>query len=185
MTPLSLLFICPWVFLQKWVYLLLGVVPGRSLASQGLGSAQRSHLGWDWLLGWEGTPASARVWLWGPQAFQSVTGREGDPADSFLETLVLELSLFVSVLPTFWECSDLVFSSLLCPFSGLGRFLGEGNGNPLQYSCLENPMDRGAWWATVHGVTKSQTRLRDFTFTAKETSGPEQSRVHCITQGYL
>jgi len=42
---------------------------------------------------------------------------------------------------------------------------GEGNGNPLQYSCLENPMDGGAWWATVHGVTKSQTRLSDFTFT--------------------
>ena len=36
---------------------------------------------------------------------------------------------------------------------------GEGNGNPLQYSCLENPMDGGAWWATVHGVTKSWTRL--------------------------
>ena len=38
-----------------------------------------------------------------------------------------------------------------------GRSPGIGNGNPLQYSCLENPMDRGAWWATVHGVTKSQT----------------------------
>ena len=38
--------------------------------------------------------------------------------------------------------------------SGLGRCPGEGNGNPLQYSCLENSMDRGAWWATVHGVTK-------------------------------
>ena len=48
---------------------------------------------------------------------------------------------------------------------GLGRSPGEGNGNPLQYSCLENPMDGGAWWATVHGVTKSQTRLSDFTFT--------------------
>ena len=42
---------------------------------------------------------------------------------------------------------------------------GEGNGNPLQYSCLGNPMDRGTWWATVHGVSKSQTRLSDFTFT--------------------
>ena len=42
---------------------------------------------------------------------------------------------------------------------------GEGNGTPLQYSCLENPMDGGAWWATVHGVTKSRTRLSDFTFT--------------------
>ena len=39
---------------------------------------------------------------------------------------------------------------------GLGRFSGEGNGNPLQYSCLGNPMDRGAWRATVHGVTKNQ-----------------------------
>ena len=38
-----------------------------------------------------------------------------------------------------------------------GRSLGEGNRNPIQYSCLENSMDRGAWWATVHGVTKSQT----------------------------
>ena len=44
---------------------------------------------------------------------------------------------------------------------GLGRSPGEGNGNLLQYSCLENPMDRGAWWATVHGVTKSRTRLSD------------------------
>ena len=42
---------------------------------------------------------------------------------------------------------------------------GEGNGTPLQYSCLENPMDGGAWWAAVHGVAKSQTRLSDFTFT--------------------
>ena len=48
---------------------------------------------------------------------------------------------------------------------GLEDSPGEGNGNPLQYSCLENPMDGGACWATVHGVAKSQTRLRDFTFT--------------------
>ena len=48
---------------------------------------------------------------------------------------------------------------------GSGRSLGEGNGNPLQYSCLENSMDRGAWWATVHRVTKSQIQLSDFTFT--------------------
>ena len=44
---------------------------------------------------------------------------------------------------------------------GSGRSLGEGNGNPLQYSRLGNPMDREAWWATVHGVTKSWTRLSD------------------------
>ena len=47
---------------------------------------------------------------------------------------------------------------------GLGKSPGEGNGNPLQSLSLENPMDGGAWWATVHGVGKSQTRLSDFTF---------------------
>ena len=46
---------------------------------------------------------------------------------------------------------------------GLGRSPGEGNGNPFQDYCLENPMDRGSWWATVHGVAKSRTRLSDFT----------------------
>ena len=45
-----------------------------------------------------------------------------------------------------------------------GRSLGEGNGNPLHYSCLENPMDRGAWWATVHSIAKSQTWLSQVTF---------------------
>ena len=45
---------------------------------------------------------------------------------------------------------------------GLGRAPGEGNGNPLQYPCLENPMDGGAWWATVHGVAKSWTQLSEF-----------------------
>ena len=44
--------------------------------------------------------------------------------------------------------------------------VGEGNGTPLQHSCLENPMDGGAWWAAVHGVGRSQTRLSDFTFTS-------------------
>jgi len=46
---------------------------------------------------------------------------------------------------------------------GSERSLGRGNGNPFQYSCLENSMDRGAWWATVHGVTKSQTQLNTYT----------------------
>ena len=48
---------------------------------------------------------------------------------------------------------------------GSGRSPREGHGTPLQYSCLENPMDGGAWWAKVHGVTKSRTRLSNFTFT--------------------
>ena len=50
---------------------------------------------------------------------------------------------------------------------GSGRSPGEENGNPLQYSCLENPMEGGACWATVHGVAKSQTQLSNFTFTCK------------------
>ena len=48
----------------------------------------------------------------------------------------------------------------------MNRTDGEGYGTPLQYSCLENPMDGGAWWAAVHGVSKSRTRLSDFTFTS-------------------
>ena len=47
---------------------------------------------------------------------------------------------------------------------GLDAYIGEGNGTPLQYSCLENPMDGGPWQAEVHGVVKSRTRLSDFTF---------------------
>ena len=60
----------------------------------------------------------------------------------------------------------------LSSIPGSGRSPGEGNGNSLQYSCLENPMDGGAWWATVHGVAKSRTRLSDllhFTFKCLKT----------------
>ena len=67
---------------------------------------------------------------------------------------------------------------------GSGRSPGEGNGNPLQYSCLENPMDGGAWWATVHGVTKSQTRLSNFTFFhfASWKKSYDQPRQHILKQ---
>ena len=67
---------------------------------------------------------------------------------------------------------------------GLGRSPGEGNGNPLQYSCLENPMDRGAWRATVHGVAKSWTRLSNFTSHTKKDFHynaeylPQGSKLH-------
>ena len=58
----------------------------------------------------------------------------------------------------------------ICPqeklfYQSLTNIGGEGNGTPLQYSCLGNPMDGGAWWAAVHGVAKCRTRLSDFTFT--------------------
>ena len=55
---------------------------------------------------------------------------------------------------------------------------GEGNGTPLQYSCLENPMDGGAWWAAVHGVAKSRTRLSDFTFTFHFHALEEEMATH-------
>ena len=54
----------------------------------------------------------------------------------------------------------------------------EGNGTPLQYSCLENPMDGGAWWAAVHGVAKSQTQLSDFTFTFHFHTLEEEMATH-------
>ena len=55
---------------------------------------------------------------------------------------------------------------------------GEGNGTPLQYSCLENPMDGGPRWAAVHGVTKSRTRLSDFTFTFHFHSSEKEMATH-------
>ena len=97
--------------------------------------------------------------------------------------------LYILWIPTSYQMCDLQISSplrkivflfywwLLCGSDGKasaydagdlgsipewGRFPGEGNGNPLQYSHLENPIDGGAWWATVHGVSKSRTRLSDF-----------------------
>ena len=64
---------------------------------------------------------------------------------------------------TRWTFVGKVMSLL---FNMLSRLLiREGNGTPLQYSCLENPMDGGAWWAAVRGVAKSRTQLSDFTFT--------------------
>ena len=56
-------------------------------------------------------------------------------------------------------------TTLMAESKELKSLLGEGNGTPLQYSCLENPMDGGAWWAAVHGVARSRARLSDFTFT--------------------
>ena len=86
------------------------------------------------------------------------------------------------------------FSSLVSsgyvPRSGIagsyGGF-GEGNGDPLQYSCLENPMDRGAWWATVHGVAKNRTRLSDFTslhfITSHWSEWPSSKSLQTINAG--
>ena len=63
---------------------------------------------------------------------------------------------------------------------GSGRSPGEGNGYSAKYSCLENRMDRGAWQATVHGVTESQTQLSDFTFTFHFHALEKEMATHSI-----
>ena len=63
-------------------------------------------------------------------------------------------------------------------YSHSSGYNGEGKGTPLQYFCLENPMDGGAWWAAVHGVTKSQTRLSDFTFTFHFHALEKEMAIH-------
>ena len=63
-----------------------------------------------------------------------------------------------------YKAIHISYFSKLPIYGVIALFVGEGNGTPLQYSCLENPMDRGAWWAAVHGVAKSWRRLRDFIF---------------------
>ena len=74
-----------------------------------------------------------------------------------------------------WETMETVRDLIL---GGSKITVGEGNGNPLQYSCLENPMDRGAWWATVHGIAKSRTRLSDFTLTFHSDALEKEMATH-------
>ena len=93
-------------------------------------------------------------WSW---LFTSLCGFGNFLAIIFLKETFY--SLFSSF--SFWDCNS------PCSFFWwyLISCVGEGDGTPLQYSCLENPMDGGAWWAAVHGVVKSRTRLSNFTFT--------------------
>ena len=79
-----------------------------------------------------------------------------------------------AITPVFCKLGQLLYLSVFCFLylfkkkKRLGKLsfpIGEGNGTPLQCSCLEDPMDGGAWWAAVHGVARSRTRLSDFTFT--------------------
>ena len=71
--------------------------------------------------------------------------------------------LIGGLISNYWV--QYVLSLWLSYWQNTQSWEGEGNGNPLQYSCLGNPMDRGDWWAAVHGMAKSQTRLSNFTFT--------------------
>ena len=97
------------------------------------------------------------VFAWSPTAV-----RQCKPSLSYLQEPPLRLPWWVQCKESTCNAGDLgIMGSIL----GLGRFLGEGNGNPLQSSCLEDPMDRGAWWAMVHRVTKSSKRLSNWAHT--------------------
>ena len=94
---------------------------------------------------------------------------------SYIFHLLLGVGLCVSVYSAWGFPGGSVVKNLpanagaVGSISGLGRYPGKGNGYPLQYSCLENPMDGGTWRAIVHGVRKSRKRLSDFTFTFNKT----------------
>ena len=81
---------------------------------------------------------------------------------SFYYHNIIKITCLLYSIVSFYR-SRTRFSFLF--YEHLAQCLGEGNGTPLQHSCLENPMDGGAWKAVVHGVAKSQTLLSDFTFT--------------------
>ena len=92
---------------------------------------------------------------WGHKRSDTTEGLNNNKRDVFPLSLGSQFVLVVKNLPAYTGYTG---DTGLIP--GLGRSLGEGHGNPLQYSCLENPIDRGAWWATVHGIAKSRTQLK-------------------------
>ena len=73
---------------------------------------------------------------------------------------------------------DICIQSLCLFTHAYSSIIREGNGNPLQYSCLESPVDGGAWWAAVHGVAKGQTQLSDFTFTFHFHASEKEMATH-------
>ena len=99
------------------------------------------------------SPDAANSPLWG----EIIQGLEPLTLRVIMRLGEMELSQVALVLKNLPANAGDVRDTGLIP--GWGRSPGEGNGNPLQYSCLENSLDRGAWWATVHGATQSLTRL--------------------------
>ena len=96
--------------------------------------------------------------------------------------LVCDLSVKAQTMACPWRNpSHAWLTSVRSPsrYTASNQPSGEGNGTPLQYSCLGNPMDRGAWWAAVHGVAKSRTWLNDFTFTFHFHALEKEMATHC------
>ena len=114
------------------------------------------------LLHLAGTKCTSCGWKCGMGIWYDVSCERGGPYRRPPSCLVRTLSLF----QVWWEASNMIWLISACnagdPSSvpGLGRSPGEGNGSPLQHSCLENPMDGGAWWAAVHGIAELDTAER-------------------------
>ena len=123
----------------------------------------------EWMPVQRSTPSTDNKWA--KVSIDEGKGLQAETAQSTL-TLILKTGLQWSGQHHLDYCRY-SFRVILFPFfdasswncGSLCHGYGEGNGTPLQYSCLENPMDGGAWWAAGHGVIRSRTRLSDFTFT--------------------
>ena len=114
-------------------------------------------------------------WALGSIIMNKDSGNDGIPVELFQILKDDALKVLHSIYQQIWktqQCPQDWKRSVFIPIPKKGNTkecsnyhtIAQGNGTPLQYSCLENPMDGGAWWAAVHGVTKSRTRLSDFTF---------------------
>ena len=108
----------------------------------------------------------ARVLEWGAIAFYSVSNRSMRYIHMLkkIQSLCFLPLIFVPLVLPWWHSGKVVKNPPanagdMCSIPGSGRSTGEGNGNPLQYSCLGNPMDKGAWQATFHGVTKESVTI--------------------------
>ena len=88
-----------------------------------------------------------------------------DSEKSLYDIVIIDMSCYTFVQTYIMYKNQLAMQETWGLIPMLRRSLGDGHSNPVQYSCLENPMDRGACWVTVHGITKSQKRLSDLTYT--------------------
>ena len=94
-------------------------------------------------------------------------------SSAYLRLLIFLLAILIPAYESSSPAFHMMYSAYQCP-----AVLVEGDVTPLQYSCLENPMDGGAWWAAVHGVIKSRTRLSDFTFTFHSHALEKEMATH-------
>ena len=125
----------------------------------------------------QGLAATSHCLLYQPQAILWLKQILTSQVSNCLFSFSLFSFCFASGLP--WWLSD---KESACnagdpgSIPGLGRSPGEGHGNPLQYSCLENPKDGGAWWATIHEVAESQTRLKRLSSSSSSGGGKQPAR---------